>query len=97
MEFAAYQQDVDAAMASKGEEIHGASCDRCHSEAGSEPFDEAGLLAGQSKAYLIANMKHYRDGERWQPESMQSAMEGLSDDDIAALAEFYAREGLSRY
>ncbi|MGB0513336.1 MAG: c-type cytochrome [Wenzhouxiangellaceae bacterium] len=97
MDFAAFEQDVDEAMAAKGEELHDAGCDRCHSEAGSEPFDEAGLLAGQPKPYMIANMKYYRDGERWQPESMQSAMENLSDEDIAALAEYYAREGLSRF
>jgi len=97
MDFAAFEQDVDDAMAAKGQEIHENSCDRCHSEAGSEPFDEAGLLAGQPKSYMIANLKYYRDGERWQPESMQSAMEELTDEDIAALAEYYAREGLSRF
>ncbi|MDT8438593.1 MAG: hypothetical protein RQ729_06260 [Wenzhouxiangellaceae bacterium] len=92
LSYAAFTQDVDAGLAAKGEALHMDGCERCHTEAGSVMEDEAGILAGQPKAYMIAQLKHYRAGER-PPSEMNEAAEGLSDEDIQALAEFYAREG----
>lgn len=96
MPHAAFEQEFDADMAAAGEAIHNASCEKCHSDAGSVMEDEAGILAGQPQAYIIAQMKHYRADER-PPEEMQKPARDLSDEDIAALAAFYAREGGSRF
>lgn len=96
MEHVAFEQDFDADLAAAGEDIHNAACEKCHSDAGSVIDDEAGILAGQPKAYLIAQLKHYRADER-PPAEMQKPAHGLSDADITALAEFYAREGKSRF
>lgn len=90
-------QPVDQALADSGESIHNRSCDKCHTDGGSLALDDAGILAGQWKPYLIEQMKHFRDGERWQPEKMQPEMEGLSEDDIKALAEYYASQGAERF
>ena len=91
--FQAAEQSVDSALAGEGESIHNRSCDKCHTEGGGLALDDAGILAGQWKPYLIEQMKLFRAGERWQPEKMTPEMEGLSDEDIKALAEFYASQG----
>jgi len=46
-------------------------------------------LAGQKQGYLISQLKMFRDGQRVNP--MMTAMsKGLSDEDIANLAAYYA-------
>lgn len=96
MEHLSFEQDFDADLAAAGEAIHNSACEKCHSDAGSVMEDESGILAGQPKPYLIAQLKHYRADER-PPTEMQKPAHGLSDADITALAEFYAREGKSRF
>lgn len=91
--FVPADQEFDADLASQGESIHNKSCDRCHTEAGSLAFDEAGILAGQWKEYLTDQIGYYRAGKRWQPEKMSPPIEELSDADVEALVNFYAREG----
>lgn len=91
MSFEPFEQEVDAGLAEQGASIHAASCDRCHTDSGAEPFDDAGILAGQPIPYLIEQFKHYKAGERWQPESMAETMD-LSEDQMKALANFYASE-----
>lgn len=86
-----FEQEVDAALAATGKALHDDGCARCHSDGGSVMEDEAGILAGQPKPYMIEQMKFYREGER-QPQEMIDAMEGHSDEDIVALAEYYASE-----
>ena len=56
-------------------------------------LDDAGILAGQWKGYLISTLQDYKNGDRWQPEKMQPATTALGEKDIQALAEYYAREG----
>jgi cytochrome c553 len=92
MSFESFAQDVDAGLAEQGASIHSASCDRCHTSSGAEPFDDAGMLAGQPIPYLISQLKHYKAGERWQPESMAEEMEKLDEGQMQALANFYASE-----
>ncbi|MDT8450949.1 MAG: c-type cytochrome [Wenzhouxiangellaceae bacterium] len=91
--FVPADQEFDADLASQGESIHTKSCDRCHTEAGSLAFDEAGILAGQWKEYLTEQIGYYKTGKRWQPEKMAPEIEELSDADVEALVNFYAREG----
>lgn len=92
MSFEPFEQEFDAALAEQGASIHAESCDRCHTSSGGEPFDDAGILAGQPIPYLIEQFKHYKAGERWQPESMAEVMQ-LEEEQMKALANFYAREG----
>lgn len=91
--FQSADQSWDAARAAAGEAIHEANCARCHADAGSDPADDAGILAGQWKPYLVRTMKDYRAGQRYQPATMEREMTQLSDDDIQALAAFYASRG----
>lgn len=93
MTFEPFPQDVDAALADQGQSIHSASCDRCHTDSGTEAFDDAGILAGQPIPYLIKQLEHYKAGDRWQPESMAEEMQKLDEAQMKALAHFYARAG----
>jgi sulfide dehydrogenase cytochrome subunit len=77
--FVAAKQDFDAALAEAGKAVHEAQCDRCHSEGGSNPDDEAGILAGNLMGYLEAQLAAYRAGKREQRKLLrQSAMTGSS-------------------
>jgi sulfide dehydrogenase cytochrome subunit len=90
--FVAAAQDFDADLAAAGKAVHEAKCDRCHSEGGSNPDDEASILAGQWIGYLGAQFAQYRAGEREQPKKMEEAISSLSDDDFKALLHFYASQ-----
>jgi len=91
--FQAASQTFDAGQAQAGAAIHDRSCARCHSEAGGDPADDAGILAGQWIPYLQRSMTDFRDGRREQPATMEREMTPLSDDDIQALAAYYASQG----
>jgi len=90
--FVAAKQAFDPALAAAGEKVHARDCEVCHSDGGSNPEDEAGLLAGQRVGYLKATLGEYRAGEREQPEKMQPKLGALSDDDIKALLHYYASQ-----
>lgn len=91
--FQSADQTFDEDLAKVGAQIQEQRCAKCHSDGGSLALDDAGILAGQWKAYLISALNDYKNGERWQPEKMGPAIEALSEQDIKALAEYYAREG----
>lgn len=91
--FESADQEVDEDLAGMGAQIHEQRCEKCHSDGGSLALDDAGILAGQWKTYLVRTLQNYKNGERWQPEKMQPAIEALGEKDINALAEYYAREG----
>ncbi len=66
-----------------------ASCAGCH---GTEGISETGLfpnLAGQHAEYLESALKQYRDGDR-ENEMMTPMAKGLSNEDIANIAAYYA-------
>ncbi len=90
--FVAAKQDFDAGLAEAGKAIHEAECDRCHSEGGSNPEDDASILAGQHMGYLMDTFAEYRAGEREQPQKMEEKLSALSDDDVKALVNFYASQ-----
>ena len=90
--FVPAKQDFDAALAEAGKAIHDAECDRCHSEGGSNPDDEASILSGQQIGYLMDTFAEYRAGEREQPQKMEEKVSALSDDDVKALVHYYASQ-----
>lgn len=90
--FVAAKQEFDPALAEAGKAIHEAECDRCHSEGGSNPEDDASILAGQQMGYLEDTFAEYRAGEREQPKKMEEKLSALGDDDVKALVHFYASQ-----
>lgn len=90
--FVPAKQDFDPALAEKGKAIHDSECKRCHSDGGSNPEDEASILAGQWMGYLEATFAEYAAGEREQPDKMKAKMDALSAEDTKALIHYYASQ-----
>lgn len=82
-------QEFDADKAVAGKTLHDQHCDRCHSEAGTNPDDEAGMLGGQQMGYLRNEFAAFADGSREQPGKMQEKLEPLSADEVEALVHYY--------
>ena len=90
--FVPAKQDFDADKAAAGKAIHDAQCARCHSDGGSNPDDDAGILAGQWIGYLERTFAEYAADERDQPSKMRDKMQALSDADTEALIHYYASQ-----
>jgi cytochrome c553 len=66
-----------------------ALCAACHGAEGISPNELWPNLAGQKQAYLVKQIKAFKDGSRKDP--MMSPMAApLSDDDIANLAAYFS-------
>lgn len=87
--FVRAQQAADAALAAKGKLIHDEVCEKCHTENGSLPDDDAGILAGQWMPYTKAQLDDYHSSKRTIPDKMVPKVEKLSPADIDALVQFY--------
>jgi sulfide dehydrogenase cytochrome subunit len=83
------KQEFDAALATAGEALHNEHCDKCHSDAGTNPDDEAGMLGGQQMGYLRRSFDQYAADSRPQPKKMKEIFEMLSAADLDALANYY--------
>lgn len=90
--FVAAQQEFDADLAAAGKVVHDEACDKCHSDGGANPDDEAGILAGQWMGYLEATFAEYASGDRDQDKKMKEKMDALSDADTTALIHYYASQ-----
>ncbi len=85
-------REVDVELARRGGELHREYCEKCHEQNGHFQDRETPPLAGQARGYLVFQMSDYRRGIDGmpQPALMQERLEKLSDEDLLALAEFYA-------
>lgn len=88
------QQSVDKDLAARGEVIHKKSCEKCHTDNGKHPVEDAAILAGQWTPYLQRQFDNILSGKRMVPRSMYRRIKKLSDQDIEALVNFYAQEGI---
>lgn len=93
LKFVAFKNTIDVAKAAAGKKYHAANCEKCHSKGGSSPEDDAGILAGQPKAYLTLAMKELREGKRPMQEKKAPKIKALKDADAEALVEYYASGG----
>ena len=66
-----------------------ASCAGCHGANGVSAVPTYPNLAGQKEAYLVKQMKAFKDGTRTDP-TMNAMAKPLSDEDINNLAAYYA-------
>lgn len=72
------------------------ACTDCHGDAGAEPDREKHpTLAGQVAAYTFKQLRDYKDGTR-KNRRMQEAVERLTDEQLAALAAWYAEQPLPK-
>jgi len=71
------------------------ACTDCHGRGGSEPDrDKHPTLAGQVAAYTFKQLKDYKDGSR-ENRRMSEAVERLTDEQLAALAAWYAQQPIA--
>ncbi|MDP1636363.1 MAG: c-type cytochrome [Gallionellaceae bacterium] len=82
-------QTTDPALVKKGKSIHEKKCENCHTEAGSFPSDNAGMLGGQKMSYLRAQLKLFREGKRPMTKKMKPKLESLEDAEIEAVIHYY--------
>ncbi len=66
-----------------------ASCAGCHGAAGISAVPTYPNLAGQKDAYLVKQMKAFKDNSRKDP-TMNAMAAALSDADMANIAAYYA-------
>lgn len=89
-------QSVDADAAAKGQKLHmSTGCVGCHGQTGVAMMPNVPRLAGQYAGFLNQQMLDYKDAGKAIPPTamvMRSMLSGLSDEDIAALAAFYASQ-----
>lgn len=90
--FVAAKQEFNAGLALEGKGLHDSLCDKCHSDGGANPDDEAGILAGQWMGYMRTTFAEFVSGDREQPKKMEEKMAELSEADITALLHYYASQ-----
>lgn len=89
--FPPHQDAFDPELAELGRSIHDEHCEICHTNFGSEPIDDAGMLRGQRKAYLRTAMEDFRQGRRSVGfAAMDELFTEFSDQELDALAEFFS-------
>jgi sulfide dehydrogenase cytochrome subunit len=89
LDYVKMKQDFDATLAASGEALHNENCDKCHSDAGTNPDDEAGMMGGQPIAFLRKSFDQFADDSRPQPKKMKEVFEKLTAADFDALANYY--------
>lgn len=70
-----------------GQKLFQTTCIACHGQNGVGIAPMYPNLAGQKMEYIVAQLKAFRDGQRVNP-IMSPMAKGLSDTDIANLAEY---------
>jgi cytochrome c553 len=68
-----------------------APCGACHGLNGNSPTPQWPSLAGQHPRYTVAQLKAYQAGDRKDP-NMNALVTTLSEQDIVAIAAFYASQ-----
>jgi sulfide dehydrogenase cytochrome subunit len=89
--YAAQSQDWNPALAARGQALHAAHCESCHSGGGLSPDNQATILRGQPKSYLREAIRDFRHDRRIAVAEMDAIIRDLSAEDIEALVEFYAQ------
>ncbi len=79
-------------LVARGESLYQQRCADCHLDNGRDSDKEAPLTAGQSLPYLVAQTLAYKNGERKFPYLMDGAYRNLSDEDLTAIAHFFAAQ-----
>lgn len=80
-----------ATYADRGAELAGGACAGCHGADGNSPVAMFPKLASQQEIYLLREMLDYKSGKR-ASDIMNPLLADLAEDDIKALARFYARQ-----
>ncbi|MEN8168347.1 MAG: c-type cytochrome [Pseudomonadota bacterium] len=84
---------ANSKLASMGKKIHEKQCKTCHEEGGRVQEDEAPRLAGQWPDFTLHYLKWcHKKGKRCAPRKMGARVMKLSDQELKAMAHYYANE-----
>lgn len=86
--FIPFKQSADMAKAEKGAKLFDKKCEKCHSDGGTNPEDDAGIIAGQPRGYLVEQFKHFDNGDRKIPRKMAKKIKKLSPAQKQEIIEF---------
>ncbi|MCF6190208.1 MAG: c-type cytochrome [Cocleimonas sp.] len=73
----------------QGKQLHEDLCNDCHIKNGTSAADDAPILAGQNRQYLIRQFKQLSTSKRYIPKRMKRKFRKLSEKDKEALIEYY--------
>ena len=90
---AAFSLPAMAAGDAAAGEKKAAVCAACHGQDGNSPGGDFPSLAGQGEKYLIKQLQDYKTGAR-KNAIMQGQAAGLSEQDMADLAAYYAGKAI---
>jgi len=90
--FVPHKQNINYSLITKGKKIYRRNCMRCHSDNGRDPDDDAGILGGQSKTYLISQIAKFKNGKRKGPRKMMRKLKKLKANEITAVINFFASQ-----
>jgi len=90
------KQSTNNELASRGEVVHKRYCEKCHTSNGRFPVEDAAILAGQWTPYLRRQFDNILTGKRLVPRSMLRRVKKLTGNDIEALLNFYALQGMEQ-
>ena len=89
--FAPYSQTADATMAHEGSKIFDKKCEKCHSDGGTNPEDDAGIISGQPKQYLLNQFSSFESDKRDMPRKMAKKFKKLSPEQKQQIIEFLTK------
>ena len=87
--FTPAMQEFDTEKAKLGKKVQ-KKCKKCHTDGGSEPLDDAGILAGQWTPYLRQQFKDYSSGDRLMTKKMKKKYKKIDETDIENLIHYFA-------
>lgn len=88
------KQNVDPVLVAKGEKIHANRCMECHPDNGRDSDKDAPYMAGQELEFLVTQTLAFKTGVRKFAFLMDDAYRGLTDEELAAVAHFFAAQDL---
>ena len=83
-----YNQSASETMAEVGAGLFDKKCEKCHADGGTDPEDDAGIIAGQPKNYLVKQFSHFDDGSREMPKKMAKKFKKLDDQQKQQIIEY---------
>lgn len=89
--FSSAQADVFVSGDADAGKAKSAACAGCHGADGNSFISANPKLAGQNAKYIVSQLQYFKSGER-ENAIMKGMASGLSDTDMADIAEFYASQ-----
>ncbi len=81
----AAEQETDPKLVARGEKLFKRKCKKCHTDFGTDPEDDAGILGGQWMEYLRHQFEMFASGEREMPKKMKKKFRKLKKEDYEAI------------